>query len=348
MTNILVMCLEPIPSAIAGVLKPLKSQEPRGFITVVFKKTCQIRKSDLDKCDALICVRGSEKIELKIIKACKDAGKFCVYYLDDDLLAIPDFVGSAEYFANSDVASNIKNIIKECDCLWTTNPNIAKKYSSFCQRVVITKGPALLLGTTKKQKNDQIIRVGFAGSTDYAKCIDNILRVPLLEISGKYGDKISFEFLGAKPQIIKELKNAKYFPYIENPEEYALFMESCQWDIGLAPLPDGEFFRCKYFNKFLEYGASGIAGIYSKVEPFLFIVEHGINGFLCENTNDSWIEAITELIENEKLRQDIIDNARTLLKQNFTVDAVGNEIVEKIPELINTGFQIGSQLIFLD
>ena len=84
-------------------------------------------------------------------------------------------------------------------------------------------------------------------------------------------------------------------------------------DIGLAPLRDTEFNKCKSNIKFLEYAIAHVPGVYSPtVYNFRgFDIEFGI----VADTSEQWYQAIQNLIPerlggaNDNLRHDIIENA---------------------------------------
>ena len=110
-------------------------------------------------------------------------------------------------------------------------------------------------------------------------------------------------------------------------------MEESKFDIGIAPLEDNDFTKCKYFNKYLEYTLSGIIGIYSNVEPYLFVVRDGINGLLADNNSKSWEEKLTLAIKDRNVRISCAKNAQYHVSSNFTEKSIMNKLFTDIPEL---------------
>jgi len=74
---------------------------------------------------------------------------------------------------------------------------------------------------------------------------------------------------------------------------YPMKLRGLQLDIGIAPLVDNEFNRCKSNIKALEYGLLGIPAVLSDVEPY-----KSFGDFVSTN----WVERLNELVENKELR----------------------------------------------
>jgi hypothetical protein len=92
------------------------------------------------------------------------------------------------------------------------------------------------------------------------------------------------------------------------------------FDIGLAPLPDDEFHRSKSDNKFREYAASRIAGIYSDVPVYRECVAHGRTGLLVPPGPGAWASAMTRLIEDDELRTRMQIDGWTTAKARYGMD----------------------------
>lgn len=86
-------------------------------------------------------------------------------------------------------------------------------------------------------------------------------------------------------------------------DEFPLRLHSLKLDIGLAPLRDTEFNRCKSRIKFYEYGICQTPGVFSptvyKERAF-----DGNFGMIAEN-EDEWYKELKNLILCKELREDI-------------------------------------------
>ena len=77
------------------------------------------------------------------------------------------------------------------------------------------------------------------------------------------------------------------------------------WDIGLVPLADTQFNRCKSAIKTLDYAALGLAVLASDVPVYRGSVADGAGGMLVPNTEDAWYGALCRLVRDTDLRRQL-------------------------------------------
>jgi glycosyltransferase involved in cell wall biosynthesis len=109
----------------------------------------------------------------------------------------------------------------------------------------------------------------------------------------------------------------KHFDVGQRGSDYLTkLFPTLNFDIALAPLVDDEFNRGKSNIKWQEYTRAGSPVIASAVGPYKSLKD-GVNALLVkDNTVDNWYSAIKQLVESEKLRRILVDNAQRDLKQH--------------------------------
>lgn len=333
-TCVTAFCQQAIPSAVLGVMKPMQFLMDSEHVAFEFVESTHLNKNHLVQSDIIICIRGSERLELRIMQEAKRLGKYLIYFLDDDLLNVPDIASSSLYFKNGQVRDTILSIMKCCHSLWTTNKNIALKYNDLFDKSVVVDAPAIILPREPDSVSGPArpVSIGFAGSVDHAGFLQTLLKEPLLEIKRLFPD-VAIEFIGAKPLFVEQA-GFTHFSYMAGYDDYNRFIGSRHWDIGLAPLPDGDFYRCKYFNKYIEYAGKRIAGIYSHVEPYTFVVEEGRNGLLVNNDPDDWFRAIRRLVEDVARRREIAERGFADVNENYSLKKVSGRLTAALPEIV--------------
>lgn len=332
--HVLVECIEKIPSVIVGVMTPLQSLQDKRLLEVRFIRTIEITAEDIAWCDTLVCVRGCEIVDLCIVKAARKAQKQVIYFLDDDLLDIPEDVSCSTYFSDSFIRETIVKLMEVSDILWAVNPNIIKKYGHLFKKSILADACASEIKELKETP-DFPAQFIYAGSIDHENVVREKLSDSIRKIADEYGDRVRFTFIGVNPNL-SDIGQVNYIPYIADYYQYKKLMNESGFQISFAIIRKTPFYRSKYFNKFLEYSSIGAIGIYSKTEPYTFVVEHGVNGFLCEdNSPDDWYEAMKFLIDHPDQRKAMSKEAYRQLCERFTPETVGMRLTQLIPELID-------------
>jgi hypothetical protein len=105
-------------------------------------------------------------------------------------------------------------------------------------------------------------------------------------------------------------------------QAYPYKMNILDFDIALIPLRDSEFNRNKSCIKFVEASALGKPSVVSYVSPYKeAMLEDASNGMFIENNHPlSWIEGISTLIEDEKMRRDMGQIAREVVLDRFDIN----------------------------
>ena len=174
------------------------------------------------------------------------------------------------------------------------------------------------------------IRLGWAGANAHYEDV-RILRGVMDTLLAKYGDKIEFffkspnELFKAQPGITNE---TGYVPLNKYPKK----LKSFGFDIGLAPLCDNIFNRCKSANRYLEYSMLKIPTVASDIGgQFSEVIKEGENGFLAKTESD-WINKLSLLIESTILREKIGKTAFEFVKKNYKAE-VGAKRYDKLVKM---------------
>lgn len=333
-THVLVECPELIASVKVGVLNALAILE-NNTLQTRFCRTSDMQVCDLQWADILITVRGCEQMSLRIVEEAKRLGRFIVYFLDDDLLNLPNDTQAYQFFNGGNHQRFLRDILGYCDALWGVNTLIRDSYLSYCGRPrwIYSRVPVIDMPTCQQESDTGEIRVLYAGSIDHTNMIRQVIVPAMLRVLGQI-ENISFTFIGADPGI-RHNRRVRYIPFFHEYNEYRKYVENGGFQIGLAPVRTSHFYQCKYYNKFVEYTSIGAVGIYTDCPLYRQIVTCGENGVLCENTPEKWADAVIQLAKKQNLRYSCYEQATTLLKSEFRADIVARQIVDQLPELVD-------------
>lgn len=298
---------------------------------VGFSQVKQLTNDTMMQYSNIVFIRPTDYLSLALAKKARKAGKKVIVSIDDDLLAHrPLAPWRARY---------LKQILSCADYLFSSSSYLGEAY------VKLTKGKKFIRLDTivaedqifaPKPSDASCVRIVYAAHPGHKVMFDEIVYPVLEELIREIGAGFGFTFIGVHPDL-KGIEKLVKVEYVEGMpfHEYRAYMKDHPFDIGLAPLYDTSFTRCKYINKYLEYSMHGIAGIYSNVIPYSDAVRNQENGFLADNTTDSWLNTLRIAITNVELRQKCIQNAQRDLRERFSKKVIIERLRTNLPELFD-------------
>ena len=304
-------------------------------VKISFKSLTNITISDIDNNDVLVLIRPNDTLSSDIAKKAKRSGCTVVVYFDDDLLN------------HRPVApwrlKGIKSVLINSDVIWSSNRYICERYKKYTttDRVAVTdtivdESELEDISSFDETECCGQVRIVYAANPTHVAQFNRYILPIMPRLAERYGKKLEMTFVCVKPELSKYEDRIKIRHVVGMPlHEYRRFMKEQRFDIGLSPLQNNEFTKCKYFNKYIEYTVSGIAGVYSRVEPYTDVIKDRENGFLAYNTEESWYQTICEAIDDETLRKSCVRAARGHLLNDFSQEKIVDRLLKDIPELIS-------------
>ena len=172
------------------------------------------------------------------------------------------------------------------------------------------------------------ICIGWSGSVSTIEHFEHA--IPFLKkIKEKYGNQVVFKVIGDESYQNQELGITGSPWEIESE-----IRELSSFDIGIMPLPDNEWTKGKCGLKGLQYMALETATVMSPVGVNCEIVSNGENGFLADSVDD-WVEKLSQLIEDESLRNKFGKEGRKTVIKRYSVKALSDKYVNYFHEAIN-------------
>lgn len=240
--------------------------------------------------------------------------------------------------------------IKRCDGVTVTTKYLASVYGELNSKVYVLPNYLDLgwWGESEKrpERIDKTIRIGWAGGRTHDEDLRMVTPVlkRLLEkfdflrfVYCGYGGMSSERLLtevGWGKDVFEEIPRGRREFYIGvSPEYWPAKLRTLDFDIGIAPLINDHFNRCKSNIKFIEYSREKIPAVYSKV-VYGDTVNPGVNGFLAATENE-WEHYLEKLILNENIRKDFSQRAFDEVEQKWLLKDHWQEWESVYKEVIN-------------
>lgn len=208
--------------------------------------------------------------------------------------------------------------IKLSDGVFTTNHYLKAKIQKLVPRKNVHIMPNCVdVKNFKKHKTKKtgLINIGWMGGSNHTNDLE-VIKEPILYILKKFPN-VRFNTFGFQPEWTKQEKHCIHHTWVTFDKYYEK-LNSINLDIGVAPLVDNEFNRCKSNLRVLEYSAMGIPTVASRVVPFQDI-RPNITGYLAKDKGE-WVSHLSALITRSKLRERIGNNAYNTVKRNNNPD----------------------------
>lgn len=333
MSNLLCIYKREIPSV--GILRNMFQELfVSTSVKCIFKMSKAVMRKDVDKADVLLLIRPQDVLSLKIAEKAKKVGCFVIFYMDDDIFLLPETLPSIPWRIKA-----LKYSLDLSDIILSSSPRICAKYkrmtrenrSGILHTVVSEEELALV---PEKEQGCKCVKLVYAAGSSHEELFMKYIFPILSILDKKYGRQISLSFVGIHPQMDLDEFSFEVNFYKGLPlMEYRKFMREKNFDIGLSPVKNDSFSKCKYFNKYIEYTLVGVTGVYSNCEPYTYVIKDGENGFLADETEEGWLNAICKAIDQEKVRNQCLENALYQLKSEFNDDKIRDELLKNVPEL---------------
>jgi glycosyltransferase involved in cell wall biosynthesis len=168
------------------------------------------------------------------------------------------------------------------------------------------------------------VRILFMGTATHDA--DFALIGPALErIKDVFGEHVAIDLLGVSshgglPDWVNRLgmpvnANASYPGFVN-------WITQQHWDIGVAPLADSAFNRCKSALKTLDYAALGLPVLASDCAVYRGTLADGVGGWLVPDDEGAWFAALARLVRDAGLRRRLGEAAaRAFLRGTLSAQA---------------------------
>lgn len=287
---------------------------------------------DLDSHTVPVFVRCWDHDLMLWIELLRRAKHPYLYYLDDNFWELEGESPLARHYRRLDVRQSLEFAVSNAHEVLTNSEILAAYLQRFGARLRVLPAFfdfALIEGCVREQTQE--FRIGFAGSSTRGDDLQ-LVGPAIQPILDRLPNAV-FEFCGVMPDGVEPGPGIRFFEHTRSYADFIRFQAERNWAIGVAPLRDTPANRAKTNNKYREYGACGIAGVYSDMPPYQGTVQPGITGLLVEPSGDAWVSAILRLALEPDQRQRIASSAERDVREKYCVETVAGVWADCIREI---------------
>ncbi len=324
MSDLRVLAILPhaIPSATIGVIQPLQMLHARRQITARFAFEYWVSPREIAQADVLVFCRNMEPRYAGALHAARALGKPILYELDDNFFDFPPDAPLAEYHRDPARLAQLTEYIASATLVRVYSQTLRDRVAAINSDVTRVEGPVdwnLVTPVHRAPESAREVWIVYATSR-ISDALAGIFADALERILSEHRDQVRMFFWGYPSARFARYPNVRFLNYIPDYARFFRRFTASGFDLGLAPLLNDVFHRSKSNNKFREYGAAGIAGIYSNVSVYSECVQPDITGVLVDNDTEAWHAGLTTLIQDGARRRAMQNQARQYARAHYDLE----------------------------
>lgn len=283
--------------------------------------------------DIVIMTRYGQGDGLEILSFFQGKGIPVVYHIDDDLLELPASLGEEIQKRHGQVAETRRQLLSKCDLIYASTAHLAEVLQQRFPAQRIYHGiyapymEEALRSARSAAKPRQVI--GYMGSKGHQH--DLQLAIPAVERLLDERPELEFEVFGSivMPDELRRFgKRVRHHSVQKSYEEFLASLAGLGWGIGLAPLVEEPFNRCKAPTKFIEYTAAGIPTMASCNPVYGEVIPENA-GYLVRDQD--WYTGLRFWLDQPQARSESLSCAQAYCEQTFSIA----RLTEQVAHVLN-------------
>ncbi len=322
------------PSTWINIVKPLVALHEAGRVRAWVTLESMATPLDVNEADLVVFCRNVRPDRAELLRTAIAMGVPVLYDLDDNFFELPPDSASGRAFAQPDQLAMLTEYLTAASLVRVYSRPLLTRARLLNSHVeMVTSAVDLHQVRQPAKSSGGPVKLIYATSR-LDDSLGQIFLPALRRLMDEEGPRVEAHFWGPRPPA--ELPAVRHHGVVHDYDRFLRRFSAAGFDIGLAPLADDVFHRSKTNTKFREYGACGIAGIYSDVEVYSDCVRHGETGLLVANDADAWYRALRQLVDDANLRKKIQQQARAEIEEYYSQETFEAVFLRQIEQLVGS------------
>jgi glycosyltransferase involved in cell wall biosynthesis len=269
-----------------------------------------------------------------IVEKSKYYNKKIVFDIDDLIFELPNDHTDRRNFSFAEALLPIYHAIQESNLITVSTNNLKSYIKSINNNVIVLSNyidDDIWQTKEINSTNNSELVIGYMGTRTHISDLE-IISTVLTELLAEFSGKVTLKIWGLEAPL--DLINNPYVIYDNKFNfcypEFAQYFQQQSIDIAIAPLKYNLFNRCKSGIKFLEYSITGIAGVYSNIDPYSELVSDDNKNGVLVNSLYEWKTALRKLLEDREYRSKLAFEAQKMVKEAWILSVNINKWISSI------------------